>query len=1015
MSHKILYAVSVLPALIIMPTLAETETIAKPAWGASAVWTGLSGQELVGVEQSDNVQYKWNTENNSVTAHINNTESRFGAFSNLFGRNDRKDGDGDHVAVSGLILENSSFESNTGLVGGAMSLWQDGRTPGTDAKDTLWTDNKIPEPFENTIKSTKFINNSANKGGAFATLAQMAFDTMPNYTMTDVVFSGNRAIGTSEDTHNGGGAIYTESVVLDINDASFSENTATTHGGAIFNNGTVNLNNADFVENIAGGVGGAVFNNGEMSITGGEFNGNKSQAYGGAIYNTGEMTLDNVMFRDNVSGDDGGAVLTTMGKLTVTNSLFENNTAMWDGAIGVGKTSQDLVVKNTTFKNNSALSTGAVGVFMGPATLTDVKFIGNTATDAGEEGAGALFLGTNSMTTVDNGQFVANKSASWGGAIATRTADGYDNHAAKLDIMHGVFNGNNAATNGGAIYNAFYKSVADADAVTISDVAFVRNSATNGGAIYNDGTADKAGNHAALHISDSRFINNFATQGGAIYNTTDGKIEFTGTNVFSGNRAGTANDIYNDGTIMVSDGETTFDGGVLGDGAFTLADGASLNLGTGVIAQSQININGVVNADIASVREYGRMFGDVTFGDNALLNLNVATAGTYKIFDTDNDFAGIDAGALFDVTNNGADGVVISAKKTETLAAENGLSDAAASTLVGLANAGGTLAGASIAAQNALALGDIEYIENESAKARPHDVPVVHSVATSVQNQVLALTSARMAGGATGRSGGDFVTTGSGMWAHGLINRSKMNNAFHGDTRGLALGVDMTFNRKYTFGMGYAHGDTDVKSNVFNTDIESNTLFAYAQYKPNKWFVNGAFNYTFADYSTSTDIFGVNITNDYDVKSYGGQVMTGYDFATGVTPMAGVRYLYITQDDYSNGIADVKSDDTNFMTGVAGMKYAFDIDVERVALVLRPELRAAATYDFMSDDNIATVLMPGAPAYIVNGDRLSRMGGEFGIGMTALFGGFELSLNYDLDLHKDYTSQTGMLKLKYSF
>ena len=58
---------------------------------------------------------------------------------------------------------------------------------------------------------------------------------------------------------------------------------------------------------------------------------------------------------------------------------------------------------------------------------------------------------------------------------------------------------------------------------------------------------------------------------------------------------------------------------------------------------------------------------------------------------------------------------------------------------------------------------------------------------------------------------------------------------------------------------------------------------------------------------------------------------------------------------------------------------------------------------------------PGGSVYHVAGDRLSRVGGEFGLGLTTEWRGLELSVNYDLVLHKDYTSHTGMLKLRYEF
>ena len=73
------------------------------------------------------------------------------------------------------------------------------------------------------------------------------------------------------------------------------------------------------------------------------------------------------------------------------------------------------------------------------------------------------------------------------------------------------------------------------------------------------------------------------------------------------------------------------------------------------------------------------------------------------------------------------------------------------------------------------------------------------------------------------------------------------------------------------------------------------------------------------------------------------------------------------------------------------------------------------TYDVISENAIATVMVPGSSAYFVDVENLSRLGGEFGIGLTAEWRGLEMSLNYELDLHEDYTSQTGLLKFRYDF
>ena len=224
--------------------------------------------------------------------------------------------------------------------------------------------------------------------------------------------------------------------------------------------------------------------------------------------------------------------------------------------------------------------------------------------------------------------------------------------------------------------------------------------------------------------------------------------------------------------------------------------------------------------------------------------------------------------------------------------------------------------------------------------------------------------------------------------------------------------ADALINGKYTVGIGYAYNETDIDA-THDTSIDSSSLFVYGQYKPTQWYINAALNYTMANYTESGVAFGVANGYEYDVDSFGGQIMTGYDFASGLTPEVGARYLHIATDDYNNGF-NVENEDTNYLTGVAGLKYAFEIESD-ARLKFRPEIRAAATYDFLSDEAVTTVTIPGASAYVLNGERLSRFGGEFGIGLSALYEGWEISVNYDLDLHEDYTSQTGMLKFRYNF
>lgn len=871
---------------------------------------------------------------------------------------------------------------------------------------------------------------------------------------------------TKNSAGENGGAIFNDGAkdkignaggVMTIRDSVFSENTAT-HGGAIYNTGQLTISNSEFYKNIASG----------------------NKAEGGAIYNTGGLTLSNVKFTGNsVNGYSGGAVSINVKngeKTKILNSEFVGNTASGEADSGaVSIANGDVDIKASKFIGNKADFGGALYAYTGnkhyvAVHIEDSLFSGNVADWEGNAsddgggaivnvananpdsaaakenpnqygmwiknsrfennkvlnnnpGGGAMFLGSTARTNLDGVLFRGNSSDTVGGAVSTRFADsGKNDNRGVIDIINTVFANNTAKQTGGAFDNYFHNSDTAAGNVYIEKSSFDSNSAKQGGAVYNHGDADKQGKAGSMMFTGVNFMNNVATEnGGALFNEANAQITLAGENTFTGNMAGgVGNDIYNLGKLTVSDGTTTIDGGIAGDGALTIADGATLNIGTTTVQQKELTLDGTVGATIVGANNYGKLLAE-TYKGNGKVSLNVATTGTYNIFgENANEYTVVDAGAIYDVTKGDNGAITIATKNVEEIAKETGLTDIAANTVAALANADNDLANiASLNAQQALRNGDTDYVEIESAKANPIDQPVVQSVAQSVQSAVMTLAANRMAGtpsaGTMGRSGGDLSDADYGVWAQGMFNKSKFNGQFNGYTRGVSAGFDALIDKQYTIGLGYAFGHSDVHANGGrDTEIDSNTIFAYAQYKPSEWFVNAALNYTMSKYTETVDAFGVRLKADYDTDAFGGQVMTGYDFASGLTPEIGLRYLHVTQDSYNNGLNHVSSDDTDFLTGIAGMKYRFAIENDSV-INWFPELRAAATYDFVSDKAMSTVTMPGAASYVVDGDRLSRFGGEFGIGLTAEYNGLEVSLVYDLNLHKDYTSQTGMAKFRYEF
>ena len=800
-------------------------------------------------------------------------------------------------------------------------------------------------------------------------------------------------------------------------DGDFEYNTVTTNatnafGGAIYNEGTLKLADSDFTYNKAASTsgdsrGGAIYNaatnakgdtvagsvtiNGDVDIIG------NSAGWGGAIWNEGTLTFNNngqqVTFGGNsaTAGNAGGGAIYNIGSIgTLSHMLFQGNSADMGGAINngwfEGKGGQIETITNSFFVGNVGKNGGAIRSNSHIGSITGVRFERNVSANGGAlwNGSLATLDKIGSVETIDDVQFLYNAAT----ASGKRQGGAITNSGVIKLVSNTNFIGNQAGDIGGAIANA-EPQAKNTPTITLQNVLFDSNSAgKNGGAIHN-----VSGSVVNL-MGNNTFVNNFA--------------------------GGVANDIHNLGTLNITGGVTTMTGGITGDGGvLTISGGAILDIGTASIQQSSIKFDGEGGKLLASLvneDHYSKLLVDSIDG-NADITLIIGSVGEYDVFGKDG-VTGItfNHGNLFNVTTSDDNKVIVTTKDVATVAKDNGLANESAAVLVGLANSGNNAMNAmAIRAQDALKeQGGAQYVQAEAKKLLPQDTPVAQSVASSAQSQVLSLAAGRMSGNAlVGRSGGDAANMDYGVWAQGLMNHSKYADKFSGDTYGVAVGADALINGKYTVGIGYAYNETDIDA-THDMSIDSSSLFVYGQYKPTQWYINAALNYTMANYEESGVAFGRAFDSyKYDVDSFGGQIMTGYDFASGLTPEVGARYLHIATDDYNNGF-NVENEDTNYLTGVAGLKYAFEIESD-ARLKFRPEIRAAATYDFLSDEAVTTVTIPGASAYVLNGERLSRFGGEFGIGLSALYEGWEISVNYDLDLHEDYTSQTGMLKFRYNF
>ena len=135
-----------------------------------------------------------------------------------------------------------------------------------------------------------------------------------------------------------------------------------------------------------------------------------------------------------------------------------------------------------------------------------------------------------------------------------------------------------------------------------------------------------------------------------------------------------------------------------------------------------------------------------------------------------------------------------------------------------------------------------------------------------------------------------------------------------------------------------------------------------------------------------------------------------------VTPSAGLRFLRVDAGSYTDSLGSrIESDTSDVLTAVVGAKVAKTWELEN-GRVLRPEVRAALTYDLTEAENTSVISLANGSSYAVEGENLDRLGFEFGAGVsTDINDRWEISVGYEGKFREDYQDHTGMLNAKFKF
>ena len=217
----------------------------------------------------------------------------------------------------------------------------------------------------------------------------------------------------------------------------------------------------------------------------------------------------------------GGAICTMSGNISVLDSNFADNAALFGGAIHSDSGISDL--KDSNFTNNDANYSGGAVHTGADIHIANSSFIGGDVLIYG----GAIFAYNLSNVFAEDSIFENNTSNECGGAIVSVNG---------LYLSNATFSNNFANDSGGAIC-----SWGD---VLLNNSKFINNSAEYAGALYS------FANGGVNQVISSDFTGNSANAYGALYLTGTSSLT---DSTFIGNRArgGNAGAVMNYGDLSI--------------------------------------------------------------------------------------------------------------------------------------------------------------------------------------------------------------------------------------------------------------------------------------------------------------------------------------------------------------------------------------------------------------------------------------------------------------------------------
>ena len=447
---------------------------------------------------------------------------------------------------------------------------------------------------------------------------------------TNVTFAN----GATSATGSGGALAGTKSVSITGDSVSFASNSAK-NGGAIYAANALDVENATFTNNTASYQGGAIIIGSPLeniSISNSSFTGNKSVGgSGGAIWAHGydkglDLELSNVSLENN-SGTRGGAIFTYMNiELTGTNA-FTGNRATWAGPDNFGNGGGAILAAagvttmsgtNTFDGNTSAWDGGAITAYNTLNISGEANFLNNTAV-----GVGGAIYSTNAVNFSGEGNTVTFS----GNEVtpATGAKYGHDIYAGSVSITgSGTYTfGDSVWASNGSNTGRFVAEGSSKDAVElkVGSNAKMNVSGIGFGVISGDRvTLDNvsfSGNNVSTSVDAYGLV--FANYGFDMVDVTVSDNTFTGTGMIQGIiKENTGNSIGSGGGLnyfTTIAGNSVFSGNKIESNS---------SLGGAIDSVAHVYFGATFDNSVAVTVPAGEIFPDVATGSDISFSNNTA-------------------------------------------------------------------------------------------------------------------------------------------------------------------------------------------------------------------------------------------------------------------------------------------------------------------------------------------------------------------------------------------------------